>query len=62
MHSPSSITRESVVASAAPRAFMRGRPRRPKMNTAFRIIFAMTAEELIQATGVTWSVNFITAR
>ena len=56
------MARESVVASAAPRASIRGAPSRPKMKTAFSTMFRTTAEELISALGVTWSVTFITVR
>ena len=62
MHSPSSATRDRVVASAAPRASIRGAPSRPKMNTAFSRMFSTTAVLEIQAPGAACSVTFMVAR
>ena len=62
MHQPSSMTRARTVASAAPFTPIAGAPQRPKIKMEFRMMFRMTAPELIQAEREACSLTRMIAR
>ena len=58
----SSTTLETTVASAAPVTPILGRPKRPKIKTAFRKILRITAIVLMVATFFVFFPSFIWAK
>ena len=62
MHQASSMTRAMTVANAAPRTPIAGTPNQPKMKTAFKTMFRITAPELIHADREACSLTRMIAR
>lgn len=58
----SSTPRAMAVAKAAPRTPRAGKPSRPKMSRALRMMFSTTAEELIRELTAAAPVFFSTVR
>ena len=56
------MTRAMTVANAAPRTPIAGTPNQPKMKTAFKTMFRITAPELIHADREACSLTRMIAR